>query len=118
MKLQDRGEGRLMGCGVIVVLFTLRPQVLTGECQFSNWRLVSHLFLSGPGFSDPTKLLLFFQCVAQGWVHMAVLPSLSHFPSLLALLDSPRTPWSLSNYKTVELKLSYDLHLHLDHQQH
>lgn len=85
-----------MGCGVSFVLFLRDPIILTGKCQFSNWRLLfSHLSLSVAGFTDPMKPL-FFHCVAHGRVQMADCQHLiRRFPSLLALLDSPEDPWSL-----------------------
>lgn len=48
------------------------------------------------GFADPMTLLLFSRRVAQGRGQMADCQHLiRHFPSLLALLDSPEDPWNL-----------------------
>lgn len=73
------------------------PISWTGKCQFSNWRLLfSHLSFSMAGFADPMTLLLFSRRVAQGRGQMADCQHLiRHFPSLLALLDSPEDPWNL-----------------------
>lgn len=58
--------------------------------------LCSHLFLPVAGFADPMTLRCSLAVLAQGRVQMADCQHLiRHFPSLLALLDSPEDPWSL-----------------------
>lgn len=89
-------EDRLIGCWVDFVPFLRDPVMWTGRCQFSSWRpLFSHLSCSVVGFAEPMKLS-FSGRGAQGRVQTAgCQPLIRHFPSLLALPDSPEDPWSL-----------------------